>query len=48
MEDGSYTMHMVSNQVFSEIENHIRDFFSGHEVAEFVWPLGPIQHVLSN
>jgi len=32
-----------ADQVYFELETHTRDFFAGHEVADFIWPLGPTQ-----
>jgi hypothetical protein len=33
-------------KTYSAVENHIRNFFRGHDFSEFAWTLGPIQRTL--
>jgi hypothetical protein len=37
---------LETDQVYSRIDGHVRDFFSGHEITEHVWPLGPTVRII--
>lgn len=37
---------MATDDISAAIESHVRKFFRGHEVEDFIFPFGPIQDLL--
>ena len=37
---------MNRDEIYAALTSHVRSFFSGHEISDFVWTLGPIQQKL--